>query len=173
MNDTQRSENVFTKQRRIAHLACQRPQERLTALNHYQGFVLHTAEANRTGLGARKKIRQNHGLSWFCPKSAGYDFHAQMKNPSPTAQILPFQPTLCPALPLVLGNVDYREFARQLRRIDQLLCASGVEENFVGQSLAHFGALALEFGNKPPTSENLRAERERWTRREKLWKLGC
>jgi group II intron reverse transcriptase/maturase len=35
MTDTQRSENVFTKQRRIAEIARQRPQERLTALNHY------------------------------------------------------------------------------------------------------------------------------------------
>jgi len=35
MNDTQRSENVCTKQRRIAEIARQRPQERLTALNHY------------------------------------------------------------------------------------------------------------------------------------------
>ena len=35
MQDTQRSENVYTKQRRIAELARQRPQERLTALNHY------------------------------------------------------------------------------------------------------------------------------------------
>jgi RNA-directed DNA polymerase len=35
MNDTQRSESVCTKQRRIAEIARQRPQERLTALNHY------------------------------------------------------------------------------------------------------------------------------------------
>ena len=35
MKDTQRSENVFTKQRRIAEIARQRPTERLTALNHY------------------------------------------------------------------------------------------------------------------------------------------
>jgi RNA-directed DNA polymerase len=35
MNDTQRSESVCTKQRRIADIARQRPQERLTALNHY------------------------------------------------------------------------------------------------------------------------------------------
>lgn len=35
MPDTQRSENVCTKQRRIAEIARQRPQERLTALNHY------------------------------------------------------------------------------------------------------------------------------------------
>ena len=35
MNDTQRSGNVCTKQRRIAEIARQRPQERLSALNHY------------------------------------------------------------------------------------------------------------------------------------------
>ncbi len=35
MTDTQRSGNVSTKQRRIADIARQRPQERLTALNHY------------------------------------------------------------------------------------------------------------------------------------------
>jgi hypothetical protein len=35
MNDTPRSESVCTKQRRIAEIARQRPQERLTALNHY------------------------------------------------------------------------------------------------------------------------------------------
>jgi group II intron reverse transcriptase/maturase len=35
MNDTQRSENVCTKQQRIAEIARQRPQERLSALNHY------------------------------------------------------------------------------------------------------------------------------------------
>lgn len=35
MTDTQRSESVCTKQRRIAELARQRAQERLTALNHY------------------------------------------------------------------------------------------------------------------------------------------
>jgi group II intron reverse transcriptase/maturase len=35
MKDTQRSQNVCTKQQRIAELARQRAQERLTALNHY------------------------------------------------------------------------------------------------------------------------------------------
>jgi group II intron reverse transcriptase/maturase len=35
MQDTQRSESVCTKQRRIADIARQRPTERLTALNHY------------------------------------------------------------------------------------------------------------------------------------------
>lgn len=63
-----------------------------------------------------------------------------MKNPSPTATILPFQPALSPALPTVLGNVDYQEFERQLRRIDQLLIASGLEKSFVEQSLARYDA---------------------------------
>ena len=63
-----------------------------------------------------------------------------MKNPSPAAQILPFQPALSPALPTVLGNVDYRNFERQLRRMDQLLRASGMETNFVEQCLARYDA---------------------------------
>ena len=62
----------------------------------------------------------------------------RMKNPSPAAAILPFQPALCPALPVVLGNVDYRDFERQLRRIDQFLLLGGVEKSFVEQSLAHY-----------------------------------
>jgi hypothetical protein len=61
-----------------------------------------------------------------------------MKNPSPAAAILPFQPTLCPALPVVLGNGDYRDFADRLHRIDQLLILSGVEKSFVAQCLARY-----------------------------------
>lgn len=61
-----------------------------------------------------------------------------MKNPSPAAAILPFQPILCPALPVVLGNGDYRDFEERLRRIDQLLLGSGVEKSFVEQSLARY-----------------------------------
>ena len=61
-----------------------------------------------------------------------------MKNPSPAAAILPFQPTLCPALPIVLGNGDYQVFEFQLRRMDQLLIASGVEKSFVEQGRARF-----------------------------------
>jgi hypothetical protein len=39
---------------------------------------------------------------------------------------------------VVLGNVDYRDFERQLGRIDQLLRAGGVETSFVKQSLARY-----------------------------------
>ena len=59
-----------------------------------------------------------------------------MKNPSLAAPILPFQPVLSPALPTVLGNVDYQNFERQLRRMDELLRASGVETSFVEQCLS-------------------------------------
>jgi hypothetical protein len=41
-------------------------------------------------------------------------------------------------LPLVLGNADYQEFENRLRRMDQLLTASGVERSFVEQCLARY-----------------------------------
>jgi hypothetical protein len=41
-------------------------------------------------------------------------------------------------LPTVLGNVDYNEFQNQLRRIDELLHAGGVEKNFVAQCLRRY-----------------------------------
>jgi hypothetical protein len=61
-----------------------------------------------------------------------------MKNDSSTGQIIPFQPVLRPALPTVVGNVDYSHFETQLRRIDQLLLLSGMEKSFVEQSLSRY-----------------------------------
>jgi len=78
-----------------------------------------------------------------------------MKNALPAAQILPFQPTLRPALPTVLGNVDYQEFERQLRRLDQLLSLSGVEKHFVEQSLARYAAQC------PAATTKVRARQQR------------
>lgn len=46
------------------------------------------------------------------------------------ATIIPFQPSLQPALPTVEGNVDYRSFRDELSRIDQIL-RSGPEHTFV------------------------------------------
>jgi transposase, IS5 family len=46
------------------------------------------------------------------------------------AILLPFQPSLSPALPTVEGNVDYRQFRDELSRIDQIL-RSGPEATFV------------------------------------------
>jgi hypothetical protein len=45
--------------------------------------------------------------------------------------IIPFQPHLSPALPTVVGNVDYHIFRQQLDRINQLLDQSDVENRFV------------------------------------------
>lgn len=53
------------------------------------------------------------------------------------AEILPFQRTLRPALPTIVGNFDYREFEALLKRVDQLLLASGVERLFIERSLEH------------------------------------
>jgi hypothetical protein len=50
-------------------------------------------------------------------------------------QIIAFQPELCPALPTVVENVDYRDIKATLERIDQLLRYGGVESAFVRHCL--------------------------------------
>ena len=67
---------------------------------------------------------------------------------SPTADILPFQLPLCPALPQVIGNKDYTDFEIQLERIDGLLRGSGVEALFVRLSLDALRAEDREAGVK-------------------------
>ena len=67
-------------------------------------------------------------------------------NSSPTADILPFQLPLCPALPLILGNRDYSGFEALLDRIDGLLRSGGVEALFVRLSLEALRAEAREAG---------------------------
>jgi len=62
----------------------------------------------------------------------------QTKVNAPTAQILPFQQALRPALPTVLGNVDYQQFSDQLHWIDRILRESGAEDLFVRLSLERF-----------------------------------
>ena len=57
------------------------------------------------------------------------------KTNAPTAVILPFQQALRPALPTVLGNVDYQQFSDQLHWIDRILRESGAEDLFVRLSL--------------------------------------
>lgn len=56
-------------------------------------------------------------------------------KPSLVVQILPFQPASSPALPTLLGNVDYQDFENQLRRIDRLLIATSIEKGFVKTNL--------------------------------------
>ena len=45
------------------------------------------------------------------------------------------QPELPVALPVVLGNVDYRDFEARLRHLDAVLRESGLEDDFVARRL--------------------------------------
>lgn len=49
--------------------------------------------------------------------------------------LIPFQPSLAPVLPTILGNVDYRNFRGQLLRIHQLLIQSGLETQLIEADL--------------------------------------
>jgi len=49
--------------------------------------------------------------------------------------ILPFQPPLPPVVPTIEGNVDYRLFRDQLRRIDHQLITSGLEAQLIDSDL--------------------------------------
>lgn len=51
------------------------------------------------------------------------------------SNILPFQDRFRPSLPTVMGNVDYQELERQLKRIDEILRRSGAEKEFIERSL--------------------------------------
>jgi hypothetical protein len=53
----------------------------------------------------------------------------------PAVNIIPFQTPLPQVLPTIEGNVDYREFRRQLLRIDQLLIQGGVETQLLESDL--------------------------------------
>lgn len=80
------------------------------------------------------------------------------------SKIIPFQRSLRPALPTVLGNVDYREFESLLKRIDQLLLESGVERLFIGKS---FEYARLEKGSP------LSARQQRSTFKHGIRALRC
>jgi hypothetical protein len=47
-----------------------------------------------------------------------------------------YQPTLRPALPCVYGPIEYREQRALFQRIDNILSASGLEEQFITMTLA-------------------------------------
>lgn len=54
------------------------------------------------------------------------------------SNLIPFTQPLPPRLPTIEGNADYREFQRQLQRIDFLLRASHVETQFITLSVARW-----------------------------------
>ena len=69
-------------------------------------------------------------------------------NPS-TSRIIPFQSPLRPALPVVLGNVDFIGFEALLRRMDEILVASGLERLFLEASMDRYHAQAQLAGSTP------------------------
>ena len=73
-------------------------------------------------------------------------------------RILPFQPELRPALPTVRGNVDYLRFEAELKRTDELLRLSGVEELFVERGLEHW--LAQSGERVPSIKEQLKYQEQ-------------
>ena len=73
-------------------------------------------------------------------------------------RIIPFQTELRPALPTVLGNVDYLRFEVELKRIDEILRLSGVEELFVERGLEHWLGQAGE--RVPSIKEQLKYQEQ-------------
>jgi hypothetical protein len=69
-----------------------------------------------------------------------------------TATLIPFQPSLRPALPTVEGNVDYRQFRDELTRIDEIL-RSGPEPAFVLAATEHWLAQSKNPAKEPPASQ--------------------
>ena len=69
------------------------------------------------------------------------------------SKILPFQSELRPALPTVIGNVDYQKFEKELKRMDEVLILSGVEERFVESCVAKW-LESLEEGQEPSARDH-------------------
>ena len=75
-------------------------------------------------------------------------------------QIIARQPELCPALPVIIGNADYREFKATLERIDQLLHDSGVENAFVRHHLAEAERFGREEAQRQGTAYQPPSQRD-------------
>lgn len=54
--------------------------------------------------------------------------------------LMPLQVMFRPAVRTVIGNVDYTRFEEELKRMDELLTRSGMEEDFVRRSVEQFKA---------------------------------
>jgi len=63
-------------------------------------------------------------------------------------EIVSYQEELSPALPTVVGNVDYQEFRSTLLRIDEILKRSGAERQFIEQRIAAYRQAAEENGRE-------------------------
>jgi len=63
-------------------------------------------------------------------------------------EIISYQEELSPALPTVVGNVDYQEFRATLLRIDEILKRSGAERQFIDERIAAYRQAAVENGRE-------------------------
>ena len=63
-------------------------------------------------------------------------------------ETISYQEELSPALPTVVGNVDYQEFRGTLLRIDEILRRSGAERRFIDERIAAYRKTAEENGPK-------------------------
>ena len=73
-----------------------------------------------------------------------------------SCHIIPFELPLQPALPTIEGNVDYRQWRDQLHDIDALLLQSGVETQFLQNSLQDWLNQAQADGSSVSTKDQLR-----------------
>ena len=63
-------------------------------------------------------------------------------------EIVSYQEELSPALPTVIGNVDYQEFRSTLLRIDEILKRSGAERQIIDERIAAYRQAAEENGRE-------------------------
>ena len=75
------------------------------------------------------------------------------------SKILPFQSELRPALPTIIGNVDYLKFEEELKRMDEILRLSGVEKRFVETALANW-LEASEKGKTPGARQQRKYQKQ-------------
>jgi hypothetical protein len=71
-------------------------------------------------------------------------------------RIIPFERPLRPALPQVLGNVEYRDLQKLLVRVDELIRESGIERLFVDLSMDALVAKCAKDGRTPCANELIR-----------------
>lgn len=76
-------------------------------------------------------------------------------------KIVPYQPELSPALPVVVGNVDYAEFKQTLQRIDEILVRGGIETDFVRRRLVQYEADVEEYARQAGKPKRAVSAKER------------
>ena len=70
-------------------------------------------------------------------------------------QIVPYQEELRPELPTVVGNVDYQEFRATLLRIEEILEQSGLERQWISESLDQYQSKAQLVGRQKVSQKEL------------------